>query len=588
MDRSTRSFTDPTAGLPHVERRRCIRQKLHTPVYASFNGPETGMVVDLSELLDLHEEGFAVQTSQRLEVNRAVTVCLDLTETQSYIHGTGHVVWSDDAGRGGIRFSSLPEKSRQVLKEWLFANLMIGCSHHASRSAQLAGREEEKSIATRDPSIVPLSPGSAMISAVEAVRLVVRDMGNDLDAILQLVTERALSFTGAGGAALAFLKDDKMICRARAGGTAPPFGAPVDVTHGLTGECIRSGVLVFCEDTQNDSRVDSEVCRTLGIGSLMAAPIVSDLQAIGLLEVFFSQPRNFTDAHRTVLERLVELIPTGHDRAQPGKTPPETPQGPEGRSAVLQPPASEVGPTENVSIHKTEEAYSESSEVSEQPPQPITEQGLSAEVFSAQATEPAPEGPARLLYRALIGLAVVAVFVVLGYLVAPVVDRRWAVSPQASQRSSSSSSPLSSSDAGSGQGAPDSNPPDKFLTELRKLAEDGNAEAQWQLGARYHNGEGVQHDDIQAMRWFRRAADQGNVTAQATLGAYYWAGRGVPQDLTEAYFWSALAFAQGDENSKSRIEGLATQMSREQVTSARQKADVWIRTHTRQTNAGTN
>src|SRR6266853_1736096 len=73
MDRSILGLPDPVAGAPNGERRRSVRQKLHTPVYASFNGPQTGMIVDLSELLDLHEDGFAVQTSERLEVNRAVT-----------------------------------------------------------------------------------------------------------------------------------------------------------------------------------------------------------------------------------------------------------------------------------------------------------------------------------------------------------------------------------------------------------------------------------------------------------------------------------------------------------------------------------
>ena len=147
MDRSIPRLPDPVAGAPNGERRRSVRQKLHTPVYASFNGPQTGMVVDLSELLDLHEDGFAVQTSERLEVNRAVTLCLDLPETKSFIHGSGQVIWSDDAGRGGIRFSGLSESSRQVLKEWLFTNLLIAGSNHAARSEQLARREceEEKS-----------------------------------------------------------------------------------------------------------------------------------------------------------------------------------------------------------------------------------------------------------------------------------------------------------------------------------------------------------------------------------------------------------------------------------------------------------
>jgi len=101
---------DPVTGLSNRERRRAIRQKLHTPVYASFNGPQTGMVVDLSELLDLHEDGFAVQTAAPLEVNRAVMLCLDLPETRSFLHGTGHVIWRDAPGSAFPAFPTLRAK----------------------------------------------------------------------------------------------------------------------------------------------------------------------------------------------------------------------------------------------------------------------------------------------------------------------------------------------------------------------------------------------------------------------------------------------------------------------------------------------
>jgi TPR repeat protein len=128
----------------------------------------------------------------------------------------------------------------------------------------------------------------------------------------------------------------------------------------------------------------------------------------------------------------------------------------------------------------------------------------------------------------------------------------------------------------------------RSLPELRKLAAQGDADAQWQLGVRYHNGEDVPRDDVQAMQWFLRAAEQGHVTAQATLGAYYWAGRGVPQDLSKAYFWSALALAQGDENSKSRLEGLASQMTQAQVSAARQQAEVWLHSHSQRAKSEAN
>src|SRR5208282_4538886 len=328
MGQSMRGWPNPGAGAPNGDRRRLVRQKLHTPVYATFNGPDAGMVVDLSELLDLHEDGFAVQTSARLEPNRALTLCLDLPETKSYIHSSGQVMWSDDSGRGGIRFSGLSESSRQILKEWLFANMLIACSNHAARTEQRARCEEE---ASAHPS--PVETGLAPSSQMEAVRrevseteirepelqeIEIQEIDGDVDEVLQRITDRALSFTGASGAALALLTNDRMICRARAGEPAPPLGAPVDVTRGLSGECVRSGHFVACEDTENDPRIDPEICRTLGIASIMAAPVVSNFRVVGLLEVFSPQPRGFTKAHATILDRLVEMIPKTHcEETQP-------------------------------------------------------------------------------------------------------------------------------------------------------------------------------------------------------------------------------------------------------------------------------
>jgi GAF domain-containing protein len=605
MDQSIRRLPDPIAGAPNRERRSCVRQKLHTPVYASFNGPQTGMVVDLSELLDLHEDGFAVQTSERLETNRAVSLCLDLPETKSYIHSSGQVMWSDDAGRGGIRFSGLPESSRKILREWLFANLLIACSNHAARTEQLARREQEQPPPVRlskSPNVVPISdavltfdrnemlsrvetglvlsqPRPAASFQVEAVRSDPREINDDVDAVLQRVTERALSLTGASGAALAFLSDDKMICRARAGEPAPPLGAPVDVTRGLSGECVRSAHLVSCEDTENDPRIDPEVCRTLGIGSLIAAPIVSNFRVVGLLEVFSPQPRGFTHAHGTVLDRLVEMIPKTHrEKTQPENTRPETtqPEEPIGSDAALglsRPPASEsdsveLDSLEFDSVRAIREAlWEREPDAAEQPAQQASREIVSAQV-SEQVSEPAPTAPSRWPHLLLLGMVVAVVAMAAGYLAAPTIEKRWADSPQASQRSLHLQ-----------RAQPQS------LADLRKLADQGDADAQWQMGIRYHNGEDVPRDDVQAMQWFLRAAEQGHVTAQATLGAYYWAGRGVSEDLSKAYFWSAIALAEGDENSKSRLEGLASQMTKAQVSDARQQAEIWIRQHNPAKNA---
>jgi hypothetical protein len=545
MEQSLSRLPGPVAGSRTGERRRHIRHKLHTPVYASFNGPQTGMVVDLSELLDLHEEGFAVQTSQPLEVNRAVTLCLDLPETKSYIHGSGQVIWSDDTGRGGIRFSTLPESSRQILKQWLFANLLIACSNYAARTEQLTQREAEESSELAPPGkshpAVPIPDRSGLLSGVEAVRREIHEIGDDVDAVLQLVTERAVTLTGATGAALAFLTEDKMICRARAGEPAPPLGTPVNVKEGLSGECVRSDLLVSCEDTENDPRVDPEVCRTLGIGSMMAAPIVSYLRVVGLLEVFSPHPRGFAKVHEAILDRLVEIIPKAY--------------------------------RENTQS----ESASREPEVRDRVSQRILEQIASAQV--PELPEPAPKVRSSLLNLALLGLAVAVAAMALGYLVSPMIGRRGAPSAQASQQSLVEAASTPSGQSSTTQHSIAQPPRTKSLPELRKLADQGDAEAQWQMGVRFHNAEGVPHDDAQAMQWFQRAAEQGHVTAQSALGAYYFAARGVPKDLSKAYFWSVIAMAQGDEISKGRLELLASQMTHAEVYAAHQQAEAWIHQH---------
>jgi hypothetical protein len=587
-DRSILRLPDPIPGAPNGERRRCVRQKLHTPVYASFNGPQTGMVVDLSELLDLHEDGFAVQTGERLEVNRAVTLCLDLPETRNFIHGSGQVVWSDDAGRGGIKFSSLSEESRKVLKEWLFANLLIASSNHNARTEQLArqdlARQDERKLPepsqsnqsdTVVPTTLPLSVSdsssisnpSEISSSMEPVRNEVFEIGNDVDAIFQLITERAVSLTGAGGAALAFLTNETMVCRARFGEPAPPLGASVDIKQGLSGECVRTGLLVSCEDTESDPRVDPEVSRALGIGSLMAVPMVSDFRVVGLLEIFSAYPRSFTRFHGTILNRLVEMIPhpvnseleaAGSENTESARP---IDSGSINASSIdarlIDDSLLEAGLT-----HTREASREIETEGSEQvvlPPEPIAAKQATPKLFSSW------------LQRALLGLAVAVVVMVVGYLVSPLVEKRSADSPSALQSQ-----------------VRNHNMQAKSLADLRALAAQGDAEAQYQMGVRYDEGEGVLKDDAQAVQWFQRAADQGHVDAQAHLGAYYWAGRGVPRDLSKAYMWSMIAFAGGDDNSKSRLQGLASQMTRAQVSAARQQAEEWIHTHTQQAKSEAN
>lgn len=55
------------------------------------------------------------------------------------------------------------------------------------------------------------------------------------------------------------------------------------------------------------------------------------------------------------------------------------------------------------------------------------------------------------------------------------------------------------------------------VSEITKAANQGNADAQYQLGLRYFNGNGVRRNYTKAASWFRKAAEQGNTHAQYQL-----------------------------------------------------------------------
>lgn len=538
--------------VPRGERRRKrIRHKLHTPVYASFSEPSQPTVLDLSELIDLHEEGFSVRTSEPLEPNRAVNVCLDLSETKTYIHASGHVVWTDGKGRAGVCLSGLADHARRSLKEWLFINLLIAAANHKARTEQLAQVVEEpaeqQTTIEQEPVEKPVTlqraasshvPDlSSLLFAVDAVHRELQAYKGDFDKVFSLITERALSLTGATGGALAIKSNDRMVCRASMGEPAPPLDSSVDVKQGFSGECVRTACTTTCEDSESDSRVDRQICRVLGIRSIMATPIFSDVRVVGLLEVFSPRPGAFAKIHEIVLEKLAELVPI------PPLAPPEPPSAsrPAGYGTDPEPVQNDSSP-----------AFYDSSPA-------LFETQQRRSVLAIR----------RLPFWSL-AAAVAVGSLLLGYVLAPTIERRWFSKPEAAVQAASVDSSVAANSKTRGP-IP--------LPELRKLAEQGDADAQWNLGVRYHHGDGVPQDDAVAVKWFQRAAEQGYVLAQGALGADYWAGRGVHKDLSKSYFWSTLAMAQGDETSKSRLEGLASQMTRTEMLAARQQADDWIRQH---------
>ncbi len=113
------------------------------------------------------------------------------------------------------------------------------------------------------------------------------------------------------------------------------------------------------------------------------------------------------------------------------------------------------------------------------------------------------------------------------------------------------------------------------VEQLRILAEQGDANAQWSLGTHYYSGQLVGQDYHKAHRWFRLAAEQGHGLAQRSLGTIYEHGLGVPQDYVAAYFWYSLGAVHESERSRQSRESLAKHLTAEQIAEARRLVHEW-------------
>jgi protein TonB len=125
--------------------------------------------------------------------------------------------------------------------------------------------------------------------------------------VLGAITASAQALTGASSAALAMRRDGLVICRARSGDMAPDIGSRLSVDSGISGECLRTGKVLRCDDTLKDLRADPEVCRRLGLRSIAAVPLRGRRGTMGVLEAFSTKPYAFAEEHMDHLIRLAEL-----------------------------------------------------------------------------------------------------------------------------------------------------------------------------------------------------------------------------------------------------------------------------------------
>ena len=543
--------------LVNSNRRRCIRQKIHSPVFVSSIGDSPEALLDLSEILNISIRGLCFRSQAQFTPGDRIGLRLDFPDSGDSIQTSGRVIWAEPSGRTGIRFRKMPRSSFRLLKQWLFLNFIAAAAQYSLAQARSVMPDAEPESETAgNPAAAPAASGESRESQAttispSAIRDELDALGADTPAALQKIVDHTRVLAFAGGAALALAAGEDMICRATSGTHAPDMGVPIGLGASFSGECVRRKILLRCDDAEHDPLVDRASCRALGIRSIMAAPLCQDGDVLGLLEVFSPQANAFTAAHEASLREMAEITVASLKSSVQGEAP--TPTAPEIYAAQA-----DILPFQPDPLGFAARDAASAEELSTAGP---------GEEDACDETTRRQKSPVPL--RSTTVAFVAAVLALAALLLVPFWRRRNGVKQQPKTRVAA---PAGAAAVGSGT-------PANRLARLREQAENGDAAAQFALGARYATGEDVTQDYRQAAQWFSLAAEQGHVTAQATLGAYYWLGQGVPKDLDKAYFWSILAKAGGDQASKYRIPALASHLSRESIIADQEEANEWIKQH---------
>jgi GAF domain-containing protein len=206
---------------------------------------------------------------------------------------------------------------------------------------KIAQLHTEQSMEQNNSARAPQASVSAVLNAARAeasaraagVRFPGEDGGRslaemaqrDLDAALQLLADRAQYITGATGAAIALRRSGKndMLCRASTGPIAPELGALLSTEFGLSGESVRTRQPLRCDDAERDVRVNRDVCRQMGIASVVVMPVVNDDEVLGVFELFSGKANAFGARDVSAVQRLSEMVETAVRLAQAAESLPE-------------------------------------------------------------------------------------------------------------------------------------------------------------------------------------------------------------------------------------------------------------------------
>lgn len=155
----------------------------------------------------------------------------------------------------------------------------------------------------------------AHLASLSELQRLIASADDDPAALMGSVLAHVQLVTGASGAAVEMIDGEEMVYRAASGSLASKVGLHLPVASSLSGRCAREKRTLCCDDALTDPRTDLELCRRLGIRSMVLVPLHAGRQIVGVLKVTSPKPSAFADLDLRVLELMAGYIGAALARA---------------------------------------------------------------------------------------------------------------------------------------------------------------------------------------------------------------------------------------------------------------------------------
>jgi diguanylate cyclase (GGDEF)-like protein/PAS domain S-box-containing protein len=164
---------------------------------------------------------------------------------------------------------------------------------------------------------IPCAPHLTQEEAFHAARIQARifqvqkeiaSANLDLQAVMNLMAQRAQELTSATGAAIELLDEQENVLHSVAGTSESQIGLRMRLEASLSGSVVKSGTTFYCMDAQAAPGADQLAVRKVGARAVIIAPLRSSTQVIGVLKVVSDRPRAFGPQDVDNVEILVESL----------------------------------------------------------------------------------------------------------------------------------------------------------------------------------------------------------------------------------------------------------------------------------------